>query len=192
VGSSEREYPLLVLEPGPIRGEGRDAVAQWVADFEPLDDDFDAGHSAKAWLETNISAGVVPLDTYLVFSEEESELFGFFVLDEVEVEVAPYDRPIMKAHKSIDDVNVKRHPATKLVWIARSSTSPKGFGAEMFEHALVLATEARSCALLVDAADEDTAEKLWIGHYEFRKPRDGAAEWSCLWHSLGELNESFN
>jgi hypothetical protein len=112
-------------------------------------------------------------------------------LDAVEVKVAPFDRPIMKARKSIQDVNVEEHPATKLVWIARSRSSPPGFGAEMFEHALLLATKARSCALLVDAADEETAERLWIEHYDFRKPRDGTADWSCLWHPLGEVNETF-
>jgi hypothetical protein len=190
VQASEREYPLLVLDPGPIQGLDRIAVAEWIADFEPLK--YQAGHSPKAWLETNISAGVVPLTTYLVFSEDESELYGFFVLDGIEVNVAPFDRPIMKAQKSIKDINVEKHPATKLVWIARSESSPPGFGAEMFEHALLLAIEAGSCALMVDAADEETAEKLWIGHYDLRKPRDGAADWSCLWHALGELNESFN
>jgi len=190
VEASEREYPLLVLDPGPIQGQDRIAVADWVGNFEPLE--YEAGHSAKAWLETNISAGVVPLTTYLVFSEDESELFGFFVLSDIEVKVAPFDRPIMKARKSIKDVNVEKHPATKLVWIARSRSSPAGFGAEMFEHALLLATEAGSCALMVDAADEGTAEKLWVAHYDLRKPRDGAADWSCLWHALGEPNESFN
>lgn len=189
--ASEREYPLLVRDLGPVEGQERVELGKWVAGFEPLDD-FEAGRRAKAWLETSISAGVIPLTTYLVFSEDESELYGFFVLDKVEVEVAPFDRPIMKARKVIEDVNVEKHPATKLVWIARSDSSPSGFGSEMFEHALLLATEAGSCALMVDAADQDTAEKLWIKHYDLRKPREGTADWSCLWHALGESNESFN
>jgi hypothetical protein len=190
VEASEREYPLFVLEPCQVQGALRTALEGWIANFEPLD--FDAGRRAKAWLETNLSTGLIPLTTYLVFSEDETQLFGFFVLDDMEISVAPFDRPIMKARKSIENVNIERHPATKLVWIARSESSPPGFGQEMFEHALLRAKEAGSCALLVDAADQDTAERLWIEHYDMRKPRDGAAEWTCLWHTLGDPNEDFN
>lgn len=188
--ASEREYPLLALEPGPVTAWDPEQIADWAGGFEPLSD-FQAGHNAKAWLETNVAADAIPLHTYLVLSEDESDLFGFFVLDEIRVNVAPLDRPIMKARKVIEDVNVEQHQATKLVWIARSMNSPPGFGAEMFEHALLLATESGSCALMVDA-DETTAKKLWIEHYGLRQPRDGAADWSCLWHALGEPNELFN
>jgi hypothetical protein len=164
---------------------------EWVGGFEPLG--FEAGRRAKLWLETNLSAENLPLRTYCVFSDvDESELFGFLVLDEIQVEVAPFDIPIMQVRHAVRDPRAEKHPATKLVWIARSSTSPSGFGSELFEHALLVATEVGSCALMVDAYDEKTAEDLWIRHYDLRKPRDGAAEWSCLWHSVGQPDQTFN
>jgi hypothetical protein len=183
-------YPALVLEPGPIPGWQQEMAEDWATAFDPLD--FDAGHRAKAWLETNLSTGVVPLLTYLVYSEDDSESYGLFALDQVEIDVAPFDRPILKARHAIEDVNVGRHPATKLVWVARAGCSPSGFGAEMFEHAMLKAAERGSCALLVDAADQETAERLWMKHYDMRQPRDGAAQWTSLWHPLGEANEDFN
>lgn len=187
----EREFPLLILDAGPVRGTVREALQALVEGFDPLD--FEAGHKAKLWLSTNLEAEVLPLRTYLVLSDEnEDDLFGFFVLDEVEVEVAPSDIPIMQVRHAISDPRAPKHPATKLVWIARSSGSPPGLGSELFDYALYVATRAESCALMVDAYDEQTAERLWFRHYDLRKPRDGAAEWSCLWHAVGEADQSFN
>lgn len=98
----------------------------------------------------------------------------------------------MQVRKAIADPRAPKHPATKLVWIARSSDSPAGLGSELFDYALYVATQAGSCALMVDAYDEQTAERLWFRHYDLRKPRDGAAEWSCLWHAVGEADQAFN
>lgn len=187
--ASEREYPLVVIEPGGIQGQDRSTVSSWAERFQPLE--FEAGVKAKAWLETNVSAGVLPLQTYLVLNEDESELYGFFVLDRVEVEVAPDDKPIMQVRRAIDDPQAKRHHATKLVWIARSESSEPGFGAEMFEYALLVATEEKSCALMVDAYDEATAQ-MWIDRYQLRKPRAGTGEWTCLWHAVGKATQDFN
>jgi hypothetical protein len=191
VAASEREFPLIHLERGPIRGPARDTVAQWAAGFEPLD--FEAGRKAKAWLETNLAAEVLPLDSYFVFNDRnEDELYGFMALDEIEIRVSPSDIPIMQVRDAIGDPRAERHPATKLVWIARSKSSPSGFGSELFDYALLLATRKRSCALMVDAFDQETAEKLWIRRYELRKPRDGGEGWSSLWHSVGKADQSFN
>ena len=188
---SERQYPLEILEGGPIRGAARDIVSEWIAGFEPLD--FEAGRKAKAWLETNLAAEILPLRTYFVFNDkDESELYGFFVLDQIEVKVAAGDIPIMQVRDAIDDPQAERHPATKLVWIARSKASPPGLGSELFDYALLEATRAKSCALMVDAFDEETAEKLWIRHYDLRKPRSGADEWASLWHSVGKADQTFS
>jgi hypothetical protein len=191
VAASEREYPLIHLERGPIRGAARDTVARWVDGFEPLE--FEAGRKAKAWLETNLSAEVLPLDSYFVFNDrDEDELYGFMALDEIEVRVAPHDIPIMQVRDAISDPSAEQHRATKLVWIARSQASPAGLGSELFDYALLVATKAGSCALMVDAFDEETAEELWIRRYDLRKPRDGGEGWSSLWHSVGKANQSFN
>lgn len=184
----EREYPLIVLQQGTIHGKDRSIVASWAGEFEPLD--FEAGRRAKAWLETNISSELVPLQTYLALSEDESKLYGFFALDEIEVEVAPHDMPVMEVRKAIDPDAPRQH-ATKLAWIARSRHSDPGFGAEMFEYALLVATEAGSCALMVDAYDEATAQ-MWMERYQLRKPRAGAADWTCLWHAVGTPPQDFN
>lgn len=188
---SERQYPLTFLAPGPIRGEVRDTVARWVAAFEPLD--FEAGERAKLWLETNLDAEVLPLETYLVFNDlDEDELFGFFVLADTHVKVAPGDIPIMQVRHAIEDPLAERQPATKLVWIARSKASPPGLGSELFDYALLVATQKSSCALTVDAYDEKTAEELWLRRYDLRKPRDGGDGWSSLWHAVGQADQSFN
>lgn len=187
--ASERDYPLIVLQPGPIPRSMRDALMRLIEAFEPLD--FEAAEKAKAWLETNVSAGNLPLKTHLVFSEDGSELFGFFVLDDEEVCVAPQDVPIMQVRKTIDDPSAEKQHAVKLVWIARSRESDAGFGNELFDHALVLAWEAGGCALMVEPYDEETAEKLWLKHFHLRKPRDGAEDWTCLWYALGEADQTF-
>ena len=191
MSASERQFPLEILEPGPIRGPARDIVSGWAASFEPLE--FEAGRKAKTWLETNLEAEVLPLRTYFAFNDkDEGELYGFFVLDQIEVKVAAGDLPIMQVRDAIDDPRAERRPATKLVWIARSKASPPGLGSELFDYALLEATRARSCALMVDAFDEETAEKLWIRHYDLRKPRDGADEWTSLWHSVGRADQTFS
>jgi hypothetical protein len=190
VAASEREYPLIHFGQGPIQGPLRDTVASWVEPFEPLD--FEAGRKAKAWLETNLSAELLPLDTYFVFNDrKEDELFGFMALADAEVRVAPGDLPIMQIRQAIDDPEANHHPATKLVWIARSKSSPRGLGSELFDYALLVATRAKKCALMVDAFDEPTAEELWIRHYDLRKPRDGGEEWSSLWHAVGKADQTF-
>lgn len=185
----EPDYPLVALEPGPLSRGVRDGLMPLIEEFEPLR--FEAAEKAKAWLETNVSAGVVPMKTYLVFSEDGEKLYGFFVLQEEEVGVAPEDIPIMIVRDRIDDPHAEKQLAVKLVWIVRSIDSDCGFGNQLFEHVLVLATEAGGCAVMVEPYDEETAEKLWIEHFHLRKPRAGAEEWTCLWHALGEADQSF-
>lgn len=187
--ASERDYPLVVFQPGPIPRGVRDALMALIGAFEPLD--FEAAEKAKAWLETNVSSGRLPMKTHLVFSEDGSKLFGFFVLDDEEVEVAPGDVPIMVVRDTIENPNATKQRAVKLVWIARSCESDSGFGNQLFDHALVLAWEAGGCALMVEPYDEETAEKLWIEHFHLRKPRAGAEDWTCLWHALGKANQDF-
>lgn len=132
MSASERQFPLEILEAGPIRGPARDIVLGWAARFEPLD--FEAGRKAKTWLETNLAAEVLPLRTYFAFNDkDESELYGFFVLDQIEVKVAAGDLPIMQVRDAIDDPGAERHPATKLVWIVRRRRrvgEPLAFGGE--------------------------------------------------------------
>lgn len=187
--TAEPDYPLVALQPGPISRGTREVLMRLIEAFEPLE--FEAAEKAKAWFETNVSAGRLPMKTHLVFSEDGSRLFGFFVLDEEEVEVAPGDVPIMVVRDAIENPNAERQRAVKLVWIARSVESDAGFGNQLFDHALVLAWEAGGCALMVEPYDEETAEKLWIRHFQLRKPRTGAAGWTCLWHALGNPNQDF-
>jgi len=188
---TEREYPLLHLPRGSIRHILDEELRELVHAFEPLD--FDPGRKAKAWLEINVGASVMPLDTYLVFSEDESQLLGFFVLELLEVHVAPGDVPIMQLRGRIDDPSTAQR-AVKLVWIVRSTSSPSGFGGELFEHALAFAIEAGACALLVEPYDDATAQRLWLDHFELRQPRSGSEkpeEWACLWHALGTPTQDF-
>ena len=187
----ERVYGLVVLDPGPLGGDYRKQVQEWIEPFEPLEP-FEAGKKAKLWLETNLETENLPHRTYLVFNDEDpDQLFGFFVLDSLEVQVSPGDVPIMQVRHAIKDPGAPTHPATKLVWISRHNDSPSGIGEEMFEYALYVAEEEGSCALMVDAFDQATAEKLWIKCFDLREPRDGATEWSCLWHTVGEPDQTF-
>lgn len=185
----EPNYPLLVLEAGPIPRGMRDGLMGLIRAFEPLQ--FEAAEKAKAWLETSVSSGKLAFKTYLVFSEDGNRLFGFFALDRQEVRVAPGDVPIMQVRETIVDPQAETQHAVKLVWIVRSVASDAGFGNELFDHALVFATEDGGCALMVEPYDEATAEKLWIRHFYLRKPRDGSASWTCLWYPLGEPDQTF-
>lgn len=187
--ASEPNFPFVVLEAGSIPRGMRDGLMGLIRAFEPLE--FEAAEKAKAWLETSVSSGKLAFKTYLVFSENGRRLFGFFALDDQEVQVAPEDVPIMQVRNTIDDPNADMQHAVKLVWIARTRASDAGFGNELFDHALVFATEAGGCALLVEPYDEETAEKLWIEHFHLRKPRKGSADWTYLWYPLGEPNQTF-
>lgn len=97
----------------------------------------------------------------------------------------------MQVRDTIDDPSAEKQHAVKLVWIARSLASDAGFGNELFDHALVLAWESGGCALMVEPYDEETAEKLWLSHFHLRKPREGTADWTCLWYALGEADQTF-
>jgi hypothetical protein len=187
----ERVFPLEIIEPGSVGGEYREQIQRWVSTFEPLEP-FEAGTKAKLWLQTNLETENLPHRTFLVLSDEDpNQLFGFFVLDTLDVQVAPGDVPIMQVRDVIDDPTAPTQPATKLVWIARHADAPSGLGAEMFEYAIYAAEEEGSCALMVDAYDEDTAQELWINRFDLRLPRAGASEWSCLWHTVGHPNQTF-
>jgi hypothetical protein len=188
---SERDYPSVTFNPRVLSDQERREIAAWLLTFEPLD--FEAARQTKLWIETNLAAGTFPYTTVFVFAGDGSdELFGCFVMDQMEVEVARDDIPIMQVRKAIKEPRVRRHPATKIVWMARSKSSPAGLGQQMFNHALKVAEEDGCCAVMVDAYDQETAEKLWIRTYHLRKPRPGAADWSCLWHSVGQADQSFN
>ena len=136
----EPDYPHVVLDVRPIPRGLRDWLMGPIRAFEPLE--CEAAEKAKAWLETSVSSGKLAFKTYLVFSENGRQLIGFFALDDLEVRVAPQDVPIMQVRKTIDDPGADMQHAVKLVWIARSRASEAGFGNELFDHALVFATEA--------------------------------------------------
>jgi hypothetical protein len=183
--TDEREYPLIHLRAGSVRLDEETVAA--IRAFEPLD--FEPGHKAAAWLDANVGAGRLPMDTYLVFSEDSSELLGFFVLELIEVAISSGDLPIIELRQKLTDPQ-EPQPAVKLVWITRSKDSPQGFGQELFDQALALAFEAGACALLVEPYDELTAQRVWLDHYELRTPRphqDRPEEWSYLWHAVGDV-----
>jgi hypothetical protein len=184
--NSEREYKLLHLPKGAIRDLLTDEVREMVRTFDPLD--FEPADKAKEWLQVNVQAEVLPLDTYLVFSEDETELLGFFVLELVEVRVATGDVPIMKLRGGELDPQAPVHPGIKLVWMVRSDSSSPGFGEELLEQALLLAVEAKVCALLVEPYDDDTAERLWKNHFQFRELRPGGDD-DVLWHTLLKVDQ---
>lgn len=189
MAATEQNYLLEVVPAGPIERPARDGLMPFIERFEPLD--FEAAHKAKAWLETNVSASKLPWDTYLVYSEDGAKLLGFFVLAEEEVQVEPGDIPIMQVRHTIQNPRAETQRAAKLIWIARSHDSDAGLGGELFEHALVVAYEAGCCALMVEPYDPETAEKLWVGHFELREPRTGTDSWTCLWHPLVEADQTF-
>lgn len=185
----EKQYPLLHLPPGPVRLDQETLAA--LGRFRPLV--FPAAEKAITWLRVNLEAGHLPLDTYLVFSEDGSELFGFFVLDAIDICIASGDVPIIQMRKKIADP-LAPQPALKLVWIARSAASPKGLGGELFDRALALALEAEVCALLVEPYDEATAKRVWLEHFELRTPREDQndpKEWIYLWHAVQPIEATW-
>lgn len=189
MGAGERDYPVFRLARGPLERGLAEHLLPMIREFEPLG--FEAAIKAKAWLETSVSSGSLGFDTYLALSEDLRHIIGFFALGEEEVEVAPGDLPIMLVRKVLENPDAEKQRALKLVWIARSCTSPTGFGNDLFDHALVIAFEAGGCAVMVEPYDEATAKKLWLDHFQLRKPRDGAAGWQCLWYALGQADQGF-
>jgi hypothetical protein len=198
--AAEREYPLQILRAGPITGELREEILNYARTFEPLP--REAARKAKAWLETNVEGGVLPQDVRLVYSEDEAQLFGFFVLDEIDVRPPPKDVERMqvrkatataiKGRKTIADPQAPTQRAMKLVWVARSVDSTPDVGSEMFDHAVQLGEEAGCCAMMVEPYDDETARRLWIEHYEFIEGYGDDHDWSsCLWYPLGEPDQTF-
>ncbi|HEX6665639.1 MAG TPA: hypothetical protein VF081_03495 [Solirubrobacterales bacterium] len=174
---------------------------KYVGDFEPVD--HVAARKAKAWLETNVEGRFLSHQVHLVYSEDESQLFGFFVVHEVEVQPAPRDVGRMQVRSAVDEGGAERKTiedpraasqrAMKIAWIARSENSPADVGGEMFDHAVELGERSGCCAMMVEPYDDDTARRLWIEHYAFIEGEEGDDEWSsCLWYALGEPNQTFN
>jgi hypothetical protein len=198
--AAEREYPLQILPAGPIVGELREEIMKYVQDFEPLE--REAARKAKAWLETNVEGGVLPQEVRLVYSEDESQLLGFFVIDEIDVKPSPREVERMQVRKNttsgaeglktIENPRAATQRAMKLVWIARSINSTEDVGSEMFDHAVQLGEEAGCCAIMVEPYDDETAKRLWMEHYEFIEGEGDDDEWSsCLWYPLGEPDQTF-
>jgi hypothetical protein len=200
--AAEREYPLQVLEAGEIAGELREDVMRYLREFNPLP--HAAAHKAKAWLETNVEARFLPHLVRLVYSEDESQLYGFFVVHEIEAQPPPQDLGYMQVRRrtddagtlgqrTIEDPRAATQQAMKIAWIARSVNSPEDVGAEMFDHAVELGEEAGCCAMMVEPYDDDTARRLWKDHYGFIEGEGDGDEWSsCLWYALGEPDQTFN
>lgn len=190
MASASPDYIVVRFDPGPIEPGMREVLLDYVDRFEPLD--FEAGHKAKAWLDGAIRTGRLAIPTELVLSEDQSELVGFFAVDDIEVEIAAGDVGVMQMRKVVKDPNASKHKATKLVWIARSRTSQKGLGGEMFEEALAIADIAESCALMLEPYD-DATEGIWTDRFDLRRPRRGGAEeWSnSLWHPVGDPPQDF-
>jgi hypothetical protein len=199
---AEREYPLLVLEAGEIAGELREEVAAYVADFEPAE--HKPAAKAKAWLETNVEARYLPYAVRLVFSEDESELFGFFVVHSMEAKPPPSAVEVMQVRRRVEEADVlgsrtiedpraETQSAWKIAWIARALEAPEDVGVQMFEHAVELGEEAGCCAIMVEPYDDKTAKRLWMEHYGFVEGEGEDDEWSsCLWYPLGEPDQSFD
>lgn len=182
---------LIPLAAGPIPSGDMELLPQ-VKEFQPLD--REAGRKAAEWLRVNFETGTMPLDTFLVFDGEMRELLGFFVLDKLEVAFARADQPILEVRdRSLQ--GRKLIQATKLVWIARSRGSAKGFGSEMFDQVLVRAIESGSAAVVMEPFDDETAHDLWKIHFECRHPRADSTSSECLedfmWHSLGDPPQEF-
>ncbi len=180
---------MVRLDAGPVHGL-QPSILETIERFEPID--FEPGQRAAEWLRLNVDTGNLPLDTYLVFDEQLEELLGFFVVELIEVRVARGDVPIMEVRKRIEDASAPQ-PALKLVWIARSTRSPKGLGQELFDEVLVRALEAGAVAVVVEPYDEATAKKLWEEHFHCRIPRDdssSAGEWSeYMWYPVGTVDQ---
>jgi hypothetical protein len=179
----ERELPLVHLPAGPI-GEIPDSLASAIQGFQPLP--FEPARKAAEWLDSNLRAGRLPMDTYLVLSEDSSQLLGFFVLEPMEVFVSRGDQPILELRHKLDDPSAAQS-ALRLVWLARSALTTSGFGQELFDEVLVKAVEADTLAVLVEPYDETTAQRIWIDHFQFRTPRpnlDRPEEWTYLWHAV--------
>jgi hypothetical protein len=179
----ENEYRLLHLAPGSVGGLSR-TIVEAIEAFECLP--FKPARQATEWLNLNIRAGRLPMDTYLVLTVDGATLLGFFVLELGTIHVARGDLPIIQIRQKIEDPDSPQ-VALRLVWIARSCNAPDGFGRELFDETLVKAIEANAVAILVEPADEATAKRLWIDHFHLRSPRpdnDHPDEWQYLWYAV--------
>jgi hypothetical protein len=158
-----------------------DEVVEAVNTFEPLP--FDAAHGATSWLRKTLEDGKDPLLTILALDPTEPKLCGFFVLGFTTILLAPDDRPIVEVAYKLKEPHAPQ-VAAEIAWIARSRETAKGFGRDLFDYSVLLAIDHGAIAMVVTPHDDETAEKLWIGRYRFRRPKqDPAGEpQSKLWY----------
>jgi hypothetical protein len=183
---AEENFTRIVLEAGPLPELDSGRLTA-INEFEPLP--FQPGREASDWLKRSIQDESLPLDAYLLLDESATSLLGFFAIEQEEVFVSEQDLPIMVLRTEVKPAS-QRQPSLKLAWIARSARSPAGTGQRLFDDVLEEAQACGAVAVRVLPADDATAKKVWLEHYNFRfpRPRQGdPGEWDYLWHSVGDV-----
>jgi hypothetical protein len=176
----------IVLESGRLP-ELESRLLEAIRAFEPLS--YDPAREAADWLKQSVDTGGIELDTYLLFDEGSATLLGFFAVADEEVLVSAQDLPVMILRTEVKPPD-QRQRSLQLAWIARHASSPAGTGQTLFDDVLVEAQTRGAVAVRVLPADEETARRVWVDHFNFRHPRPqggDAGQWDYLWHSVGEV-----
>lgn len=157
--------------------------------FEPLP--YDAGRRAAEWLKRVSGAEALPLDLYLLVHRGSGDLFGFFVIEPETVVISRGDAPVVQVRTGIVDP-AEEQASSLLVWMARSKYAPPGFGEFLFEAVVADAVARGSSLIRVSPADTETEERIWVGRFNFRRPRaDSEVGWVFLWYGVGEPDQTF-
>src|SRR5215213_7643197 len=143
-------------------------LASAIEQFQPLS--FPAGGEAARWLRNQIKAPEEqPWQVILMIDEKSGELLGFLALGYTMITLSPGD--VAAIAKKLN-APLKPQVALEVAWMARSAGTEKGFGHELFTYSVSVAIDGGAVALVVTPHDEETAEKVWIKRFRFRRPRE--------------------
>jgi hypothetical protein len=190
------EIRTEVLTPDAVREGIKAHLAKLIDAFQPLP--FEAASDATAWLRHHVEERTLPITTVLALDPTEDRLCGFLAMGFTTIILSSEDRPmaevgIVGRDQEFGDLDAPQL-AADISWIARGMNTQKGFGQYLFDCAVNLAIDNHAVAMVVTPHDEETARKVWVGRFRFRRPRpadqsEGAID--RLWYPVHQPDGSW-
>jgi hypothetical protein len=146
---------------------------------------------ATAWLQQEVANQTLPITTVLVHDGRHEQLCGFICMGFKTIALSRNDQAmaevgIAQQGRKVDEI-CEPQLAADISWMARRAATHKGFGQQLFDCAVNWAIDNRAIAMVVTPHDSETARKVWIERFHFRRPKpqdqpEGMPE--QLWHPV--------
>lgn len=130
------------------------------------------------------------METHLALSPS-GDLLGFYAIAPIEMNLSKDDSVIIRLRRLRKrNSDSRKQPALEVCWIARSAQTQRGFGHNLFDHAVINARRQDAVALVVRPHDMQ-ADTLWRTKYHFRSFKDDRTRPDepapMLWYPVDEL-----